>query len=204
MRLPCWMAQRKASIDPAAMAFDSTGTLYFVSNFFNQVRKVTSDGKVVTVAGTGMADFKGDGGPALAAAFLYPTGIAIDSQDNIYVADGGNSRVRKIDKFGKIITVAWTGEPGLSGDGGAAVKAMLTYPVSVAVDGAGNLFVVDAGNSTVRRISMDGVISTIAGTGKVGRSGDHASATAVDLDLGEGLTIGGKGELYITDNRYTG
>ena len=63
-----------------------------------------------------MADFKGDGGPALAAAFLYPTGIAIDSQDNIYVADGGNSRVRKIDKFGKIITVAWTGEPGLSGD----------------------------------------------------------------------------------------
>ncbi len=147
---------------PSGVAVDSAGNVYFTDSDASRIRKVTlATGVITTIAGSGNFQASGDGGQAIAAG-LDPFDIALDRNNNLYVADRFNSRIRKIGPDGIISTVAGTGSAGLSGDGGLAVKAQLNSPAGLAVDGSGNIFVADTGNGRIRRISPSGLISTIA------------------------------------------
>ena len=154
----------------------STGILY-VSDYSNhRVRRITTDGKISTLVGTGAAGSGGDGGPATRAQVNCPRQIAVDSTGAVYVTDPGGHRVRRIGPDGVISTVAGTGAAGSGGDGGPAAKAQLNKPFGVALDGAGVLYVAEFGGHRVRRVDADGVITTVVGTGALGSSGDGGPA----------------------------
>ncbi len=162
-----------ASLSTAVgLAVDAAGNLFTVSGYYgiDGVRKVSPDGTIATVAGTGTPGFSGDGGPAANAQLNDPQGVAADSAGNLFIADGGNDRVRKVSPDGTITTVAGTGKYGFSGDGGPAIDAQLDYPEGVAVDHAGNLFIAES--NRIRVVTPNGTINTAAGTGNSGYSGD--------------------------------
>jgi sugar lactone lactonase YvrE len=188
---------------PTGVAVDSAGGLYIADTFDNRLRRVSPDGIIATIAGKGGAGVvSGDGGPASDAYLFWPSGLAIDSSDNLYVADAGDSRIRMISPAGIITTVAGfglPGRPGYSGDGGLATGAQLSWPKDVALDGSGNLYIADTGNNRVRMISPAGVISTVAGTGDAGYSGDGGSATDAKLALPSGLAVDSGGNVYVAD-----
>ena len=184
---------------PAGMVLDADGNLYVAESGSHRVRRIDSAGFVSTIAGTGRRGFTGDGGPATSASLDLPSSVALDAAGNLYVADRGNHRVRRIDAAGVITTVAGTGEPGYSGDGGPATAARLNAPSEVALDAAGNLYVADTRNHRVRRVDPAGVITTIAGTGERGYSGDSGPATAARLDSPWGLALDVAGNLYVAD-----
>ena len=184
---------------PAAVVVDVAGNLYIVDSGNHRIRRVDSTGMITTIAGNGELGFSGDGGPAVAAHLLYPTGIAVDGAGNLYIADTDNHRIRRVDRSGTITTIAGTGEQGYSGDNGPAVEAQLAYPHGMTVDGAGNLYVADNWNSRIRRIDATGVIITIAGIGGSGFSGDGGPAVAAQLNLPQGVAVDGTGNLYIAD-----
>lgn len=155
---------------------------------------------ISTVAGTGVAGFAGDNGPAVSAQVNCPYGIAVDSTGTLYFSDYSNHRVRKITTDGKISTVAGTGAAGFNGDNGPAVSAQLNYPREVVVDSAGAVYVADCNNHRVRKITADGKISTVAGTGSAGSGGDGGPATAAQLNLPLGVAVDSTGVLYISDH----
>ncbi|HEX4996877.1 MAG TPA: FG-GAP-like repeat-containing protein, partial [Terriglobia bacterium] len=179
------------------LAADSSGDLYIADSNNNRVRKV-SGGIITTVAGSGISGFQGDGGPATAAKLDYPAGPATDGAGNLYFADSNNNRVRKVSPGGVISTVAGTGDHGFSGDGGAAISARLANPLGVAVDGVGNLYIVEI-NDRIRKVSPDGVITTVAGTGEIGFNGDGQAATSAQLFHPNGVAVDASGNLYIAD-----
>jgi len=181
---------------PYGVAVDSAGSLYIGDSGHNRIRKV-SNGVITTVAGNGVVGFSGDNGPATSARFTDPEGIAVDSAGNLYIADTVGSRIRKVSN-GVISTVAGTGTYGFSGDNGPATSAQLSYPHGVAVDSAGNLYIGDTANESVRKIS-NGVISTVAGNGTSGFSGDNGPATSAQLSTPEGVAVNGAGNVYIAD-----
>ncbi|GAA1879896.1 RICIN domain-containing protein [Streptantibioticus ferralitis] len=183
---------------PREVAVDSTGTLYIADAENHRVRKVT-DGKISTVAGTGTEGFSGDDGLATAAELNYPYGIAVDSTGTLYIADTENHRVRKVTADGKISTVAGTVSAGPKGDGGPAISAQLKYPNAVAVDSAGTLYIADAENHRVRKVT-DGKISTVAGTGAEGFGGDDGPAVSAQLDFPLGVVVDSAGTLYVSDH----
>ncbi|MFK0289922.1 RICIN domain-containing protein [Streptomyces sp. NPDC090442] len=182
---------------PREVAVDSADAVYVADSGNHRVRKITADGKISTVAGTG-GGFSGDGGPATAAKLNLPMGVAVDSTGNLYVSEYHNNRVRKITADGTISTVVGDGTPGFKGDGGQATAAQLNRPHGVAVDGAGNLYVADAQNHRVRRVTADGEISTVAGTGTPGFSGDDGPATAAQLNVPVGVVVDSTGCLSIS------
>ena len=184
---------------PSDVALDGSGNLYIADRVNNRIRKVDSTGNISTVAGTGTVGFSGDGGAATAARLDWPSGVALDGSGNLYIADGGNSRIRKVDSTGNITTVAGTGTVGFSGDGGAATSAQLRNPYDVALDGSGNLYIADTWNHRIRKVDSSGNISTVAGTGTDGFSGDGAAATAAQLNQPTGVAVDGSGNLYIAD-----
>ncbi|MEV0262987.1 RICIN domain-containing protein [Streptomyces sp. NPDC050617] len=186
---------------PRGIAVDSSGTVYIVDSENHRIRKVTADGKITTIAGTGAKGPGGDGGPATKAQLNTPYGVAVDSAGTVYVADRINHRVRMITTDGKITTAAGTGAKGPGGDGGPATKAQLSYPWGVAVDGAGDLYIADAGNCRVRKVTADGKITTIAGTGAKGSDGDGGPATKAQLSDGMAVVVDSTGTLYISDHR---
>ncbi|MDX1981859.1 MAG: hypothetical protein SFV51_16430 [Bryobacteraceae bacterium] len=182
---------------PSDLAFDAQGNLYFTSLEQGRVRKMSPDGQITTVAGTGADGFSGDGGPGSRAQVNGPQGVAIDAAGNVFFADSRNQRVRKVTPDGVISTVAGSGPAGFAGDGGPATQARLLNPQAVAVDPAGNLYVGDHGNFRVRKVSTDGVISTIAGTGT---PGTVAGARAIDSQLpGISDLAFYRGKLYIAE-----
>ena len=183
---------------PLGMVVDSAGELYFVDG--NRVRKMTPTGTLLTVAGTSVPGYSGDGGEATSARLYWPQGLAIDTEGALYIGDTRNHRVRKIDPTGTISTVAGTGDAGYAGDGGPAMLAQLDSPVGVAVGFGRSLYVADSANHRVRRIDPHGVISTVVGTGELGYAGDGGPATSAPLGSPEGLAFDGKGNLYITDS----
>ncbi len=146
----------------AGIAVDSSGNFLLVDTAGNRIRRIGADGTVTTVVGTGKRGYAGDGGPALKAQLSDPKAIALDSMGNLYVADSSNNRVRRIDSSGIIETVAGTGTKGYSGDGGPALKARLSGPTGIAVDGRGTIYLYDSGNNCVRRIDAAGIITTVA------------------------------------------
>ena len=153
-----------ASLDPFGVALDTSGNLFIAerSSGFDRIRKVDAKGVITTVAGTGSSTFSGDGGPATNAGF-EPTGVAVDTSGNVFIADYANYRVRKVDGKGIITTVAGNGSFNYSGDGGAATNAGLEAPSGVALDAMGNLLI-PAGLSRLRKVDTNGIINTVAGS----------------------------------------
>ena len=148
---------------PEGVAVDASGNLYIADTDNNRIRKVSPNGIITTVAGNGIAGFGGDNGPASQAQLNHPEGVAVDASGNLYIADTGNNRIRKVSPNGIITTVAGTGIAGFSGDGGPATQAQLNQPEGVAVDASGNLFIADTDNDRIREVRTDGVIVTVAG-----------------------------------------
>jgi sugar lactone lactonase YvrE len=184
---------------PGGIAVDAAGNLFIADTFNNRIRKVTAAGVISSIAGTGTAGFGGDGGPATSAQLNEPHGIAVDPAGNLFIADSGNNRIRKVTADGVISTVAGTGDPGFSADGGPATLAKLNVPFNVALDAAGDLFIADAANNRIREVTTDGVITTVAGTGNPGFSGDGGPATSAYLYHPDGIAVDAAGNLYIAD-----
>ena len=184
--------------DPQGVAVDGAGNLFIADSLNDRIRKVDASGTITTVAGTGELGFSGDGGPATSARLSRPNDVAVDGAGNLFIADSGNNRIRKVDATGTISTVAGTGRTG-GGDGGPAVQAQLHGPSGVAVDGAGNVFIADRYNYRIRKVDSAGVITTVAGTGVRGSSGDGGPATSARLSGAEGVAVDGAGNVYIAD-----
>jgi len=185
---------------PAAVAADASGNLYIVDYNTNVIRKVDTNGIITTVAGNGDWGYTGDGGAATNATFNGPDGIAVDAAGNLYIADSGNTVIRKVATNGIITTVAGNGIPGYSGDGGAATNAALYWPGGLAVDSGGNLYIADTYNEVIRKLATNGIITTVAGKGGIwGYSGDGGAATNATLTEPTGVALDISGNLYIAD-----
>lgn len=185
--------------DPRGVAFDAAGNLYISDRANHRIFKRDLLGEVSTVAGTGLSGFSGDGGPATAARLTIPRSVVADAAGNLYVADTGNHRIRKISANGTISTVAGTGTAGFNGDGGAATSATLSAPAAVVVDAAGNLFISDNGNHRIRKVTPVGTIATVAGNGSPSFGGDGGLATLASLNSPTGIAVTSAGTLYIAD-----
>ena len=191
------------------VAVDSNGNVFFADAGNNRVRRISVDGIITTVAGNGSYGFSGDGGQATSTSVTIPRGLAVDSVDNLFIAEEG--RIRKVSPDGTITTVAG-GIPfgvarGFSGDGGLATSARLSWPVGVAVDRAGNLLIADPGfnfevgdagddpsvDHHIRKVSPDGIITTVAGNGSHDFSGDGGAAIAAAFDGPTGVAVDGDG-----------
>jgi trimeric autotransporter adhesin len=207
----------------AGVALDLAGNLYFADWTGNRIR-MASNGVVSTIAGDGTSGFSGDNGPAGSAQLANPSGVALDAAGNLYFTDTGNQRVRKISN-GVITTVAGNGTAGFSGDNGPATGAQLNLPpvlfppppaspffsdaqfpqfpqlpTGIAVDAAGNLYIVDSGNQSIRKIS-NGVITTVAGNGTPGYSGDGGPATSAQFNNPSGIAVdAGTGRIFVSDS----
>jgi streptogramin lyase len=181
---------------PAGVAVAGNGDVYIADTLNDRIRKV-SGGTITTFAGTGTPGFSGDRGPATAAELRTPYGVAVDRHGNVYVADTGNNRVREV-SGGTITTIAGGGSAGCM-DSSLALGARLSFPSGVAVDDRGNVFVADNSNGCVREASPDATITTIAGTGAVGYSGDLGPAIEARLDLPWGVAVDARGNVYISD-----
>ena len=204
---------------PFDVAVDATGNLYIADRDNERIRKVSPDGMITTVAGTGIgtgsidgeggdpADDLGDGSPATNASLNSPFGVAVDAAGNLYIADNSNHRIRKVGTDGMITTVAGNGTRTFSvdgeggdpaddlGDGSPATNASLNSPFGVAVGAAGNLYIADQQNNRIRKVNLGGMISTVAGTGSAGFSGDEGSATSAQLNSPPGRGGGWRREL---------
>ncbi len=156
---------------PWGITLDAAGNLYVGggNGGNSMVVKVDPSGEVTTVAGTGEPGFSGDGGPATEAQLSEVRDLAFDHDGNLYISDGFNNRIRKVDPSGVITTFAGTGKRGFSGDGGPAVKAQIKDTGGIAVDTAGNVYIADTGHGRVRVVDRSGIIETVAGGGKKGR-----------------------------------
>ncbi|HEX2232245.1 MAG TPA: hypothetical protein VHG69_02655, partial [Thermoleophilaceae bacterium] len=163
------------------------------------VRRVAADGTVSTVAGTGSFGYSGDGGPGTSARLASPTDVVADAAGNVYIADFNNHRIRRVTPGGVITTFAGTGSSGYTGDGGPALLARLDGPIGLTIDGAGNIYLADFNNHVIRRITAAGIISTVAGNGSAGSSGDGGPATSARLDGPGDVQIDGAGNLYIPE-----
>jgi hypothetical protein len=184
---------------PDGLRFDHLGNLFIADNGNERVRKVNTSGVITTFAGTGAGGFSGDGGPANAAALNFPSDVASDATNNIYIADYFNNRIRKVNTSGIITTFAGNGVGGFSGNGGQATAAELSGPYGVRVDAANNVYIAEYTNHRIRIVNTSGVINTYAGTGVPGFSGDGGQATAAQLNGPVAITFDNAGNSYIAD-----
>jgi len=187
---------------PEGIAVDPAGNVYVADAAVHRVRKIALDGSIQTVAGTGVAGFAGDGGPATVALLNQPYGLAIDRAGNLYIADLGNARVRKVTIDGTIQTVAGGGAlPASStGQGGPATSAKLSEPRNVALDAADSLYISDFGANQLYQVTSSGILSLIAGSGVAGFTGVGTSALLAQLDAPAGLTVDPDGAIYFADS----
>lgn len=193
-------AVNASMVTTRAVAFDKNGDLYIADRDNNRVRKVTTGGTITTVAGNGKAGYSGDMGQAINASLNVPSGLAVDSMGNLFIADQENHRIRKVSTNGTISTVAGTGIPGFSGDSGPATKAMLNVPVGLVVDSSGNLYIADQKNHRIREVTPNGIISTIAGQGRAIFGGDGGPAANASLSDPQAVAMDQAGSLYIADS----
>jgi Secretion system C-terminal sorting domain len=189
---------------PWGVFIDKNNNVYICDGIENNIRKVSSAGIISTIAGTGVAGYSGNGGPATNAQVNTPAMIATDSSGNIIFSDGSNHAIRKIDAITAVITtIAGNGSYGYLGDGGPAFNALLYYPAGIFVDGHNNIFLADALNYVVRKIDgVSGIISTVVGSGISGFSGDGGPATSANLNIPDGIFLDSFGTMFITDYKY--
>jgi serine/threonine-protein kinase len=178
---------------PSGVAVDSSGTIYVADSNNHRIRKVTSGGAVTTLAGSGTPSFAD--GLGTNAMFSYPFGVAVDSSGNVYVADSGNHRIRKVTSGGAVTTLAGTGTYGFADGPGAS--AMFRNPSSVAVDSSGNVYVADSGNNQIRKITSAGVVSTLAGSGTASYA--DGSSTSAMFSNPNGVAVDASGNVYVAD-----
>ena len=183
---------------PNSVALDSKGNVFISDGNNFCIRKVDIAGNITTVAGGGTLGL-GDGGLATSAQLAFPNAIQVDSIGNIYIADWSDQRIRKVDTYGIITTIAGNSTAGYSGDGGLATKATINYPACIAIDNSGNLLFTDYQNSVIRKIDKNGIISTIAGNGTYSYTGDGGLATNAGLNSPYGIAIDLKGNIYFSD-----
>ncbi|NDC42592.1 MAG: hypothetical protein EBZ77_13770, partial [Chitinophagia bacterium] len=185
--------------NPIGVAVDTNDNLYIADYNNHVIRKVSANGIISTVAGNATHGYSGDGGAATAAALNYPIGLETDRNGNLYICDYLNSAIRKVSASGIITTVAGSGTNGYSGDGGAATAAQLGYPRCFVVDTTGNLFIADYANQVIRKVNTSGIISTFAGTGSTGYTGDGGPASAATFNTPYGIALDGSGNLYVSE-----
>jgi uncharacterized protein (TIGR03437 family) len=184
---------------PRGLAVDASGNVYIADTQNARVLKVTPGGSVTTAAGNGSPGFGGDGGSATSAQLYTPTGVAVDANGNLYIADYQNHRVRKVTAGGTISTVAGNGNQGYTGDGGQAANAALNYPIGVAVDSGGNLYIADWGNYVIRKVLPNGIITTFAGNHLPGTTGDGGLALQAQIGSPAGIAVDPTWNVYFTD-----
>lgn len=184
---------------PVGVVADAQGNLYIADSNNHRIRRVDPAGVITTVAGDGTAAFGGDGGLATGAQLNLPSGVALDTQGGLYIGDLENQRVRKVDTGGTITTVAGDGTAAFGGDGGPATSAQLHDPAGVVVDSQGTLYIADSDNSRIRKVTAGGTITTVAGTGTAGFSGDGGPGPAAQLNYPTGVALDSQGSLYIAD-----
>lgn len=192
---------------PSSVVVDAVGNIIISDQANQRIRLLEPNGTITTICGNGKQGYSGDGGVAEDAQLNSPFGqvaspagrIALDLEDRIYIADTGNHVIRVIDNDRRIRTIAGTGRRGYSGDGGPAIDAELNMPSDVVVADDGTIYIADTKNHAIRRIGTGGIITTFAGTGERGFSGDGGAADAALLDRPYGVTISPEGELYIAD-----
>jgi sugar lactone lactonase YvrE len=187
--------------NPEGVAFDASGNLFIADFFNNRIRKVNTNGIITTVAGGNnvSGSFGGDGGAATNASIFYPSCLAFDAYGNLFIADNGNDRIRKVDTNGIITTVAGNRYGSFGGDGGVATNASLALPQGVALDTYSNLFIADTFNNRIRKVDTNGIITTVAGNGSPGYFGDGGAATNAGLYHPQGVTFDAYGNLFIAD-----
>jgi sugar lactone lactonase YvrE len=184
-----------------SFAYDAAGNLYVAGNHVSQIFRMATDDRVWVVAGTAVDGYNGDGGNALDAEMHYPCGVAVAASGYpIFVADTYNDAVRVIDETGTIRALAGTGAAGYSGDGGPAENAQLSRPYRVRYDEtSGNLYIADRANHVIRKVDVQGIITTVAGTGTAGYNGDGIPAAQARLSQPLDCRVGPDGALYIAD-----
>ena len=193
-------ATSSSFVDPQGLALDAKGNLYISDPGDNRIRMVSTSGIITTFAGVGgQGGFSGDGGPANQAMLNFPQGIAFDSKGDLIIADRGNDRLRMVTPAGTITTIAGNGTSASTGNGGPASAASLKDPYVVAADSTGDIFVIESTAETVRGISPDGIISSVAGNGQVGFGGDGGPALRASFSQADGLAADSSGNLYISD-----
>ena len=185
----------------AGVAIDAAGDIYIADTSNSAICKV-SGGVITTVAGGNAQGYSGDGGPATSAELSEPSGVAVDTKGNVYIADTYNSVIRKVNSAGIITTIAGNGTGGYSGDGGPATKAELDEPFGVTVDASGNVFIADTVNHVIRKVTTDGTITTFAGNGTIFyNKGDGVPATSTGISNATGVAVDAAGNLYIATNQ---
>jgi len=184
---------------PYGIAIDSAGNIFFCDDGNHRIRKISASGIITTVAGNGTPGYNGDDIPATSAEINDPGGPALDVNGNIYIADYYNNRIRKVNAAGVISTIAGTGTAGYNGDNIAATTAELYNPEGIVVDTIGNIYISDCLNNRIRKINTSGIITTIAGTGTLGISGDNGPATTAELNRPVGITIDENNNIYFAD-----
>ena len=183
---------------PIAVALDKQNNVYVVDFYNNRIRKINTSGIITTVAGSGLQGYTGDGTYATSAN-MSPHGVAVDKKGNIFFSDAGYGVIRKVNTLGIVSTVAGGLGYGYTGDGGPATAAKFSNVYGITLDDTGNLYVADAGNHAIRKIDTFGVVSTVAGSGVAGFTGDGGVATLATLDSPYTVAIDRSGNLYITD-----
>ncbi len=186
---------------PRGLTADAAGNLYFSDGFNHRIRKITAAGVISTIAGNGIPGFSGDNGPGTGAAIILPEGVAVDSAGNVYFAVPLGQRIRKVNAAGIISTFAGNGKKDFAGDNGPASQASLSSPFGVAADARGNVYIADTSNHRVRKVAADGRITTVAGTGRAGFSGDGGPALLADLNSPVSLTADAEGNIFVADQR---
>jgi len=185
---------------PVSIAFDTTGNLYIAERSGNVIRKVATTGTITTVAGTGKSGKPtSETGLATSQPLNTPQGVAWDPAGSLLIADSANSRIRRLTSDGMIATVAGSNVSGATGDGGQATAATLQFPYGVTADGNGNIFIADTSNNKIREIGADGIITTVAGTGVAGYTGDGSPATAFELNAPDFVMPGANCSVLIAD-----
>jgi uncharacterized protein (TIGR03437 family) len=184
---------------PEGIALDKAGNLYISDVLNNRIRRIDSNGTVATVAGNGTAGYSGDGGLANTAKLNDPLDVVADLTGNLFIADAFNYRIRKVTPAGTITTFAGNGSTGSSGDGGSAANALLNLPEGVALDSTGNVFIAESLGNRIRKVAVDGTITTVAGNGVGGYSGDGGPAVNAQLNSPKGVAVDATGALYIAD-----
>jgi sugar lactone lactonase YvrE len=185
---------------PSAIVFDAAGNLYFAETGNHVIRKVDTVGNITTIAGTGAQGFSGDTGPGISATLDSPQGLALDTSSNLYIADTHNQRIRKLNLYTGIITTIAGTTAGFFGDSASALSAQLNQPTALALDSSGNLYIADTSNHRIRKLNLTtGIITTIAGNGTQGYSGDSGPALLAAIDSPTGIALDASSNLYLAD-----